>query len=277
VTPRAERALTRAQLAAAGAKRRPGTTLPAAELPHAGVVAHTRLWLDVSRAMDEAIYAALRDEGLRLDAEGEGPLLAGPARVRVVEEIRRRFAQLAGRKQLVGRLDAIAARVGKMSQRQWDAALKKFGVTPADVDMAKHVGKFRRENVKLITSLAADKVRRVRSVLAEAGVGARPEDIAKRIREETGATESRAALIARDQTLKLFAQVTEARHAAAGITQYEWSASMDARTRPDHRALNGRVFSYADPPVADTRTGERANPGTQFQCRCVALPVVPTG
>jgi hypothetical protein len=40
----------------------------------------------------------------------------------------------------------------------------------------------------------------------------------------------------------------------------------DSRVRPDHVHLNGRVFSFDDPPVADTRTGFRGNPGEAANC-----------
>jgi SPP1 gp7 family putative phage head morphogenesis protein len=273
VTPRAERLRARRELVAAAQKRR-ARTLPAATLPHAAVVAHTRLWLDVSRAMDREIALALRDVGIRVDAAE--PLVPGPDRVRVVKEIRRRLERLTNRKALVGAWDAIAKRVGQMSERQWHAALAKVGVTPADIGMDAHIERFRRENMKLIRSLSSEKVARVRSVLTEAGVGARPEDIAARIVEETGATESRAATIARTEVNKLYSQVAQARHEAAGITSYQWSAAMDARTRPAHRALNGRTILYADPPVVDEKTGRRAHAGQDISCRCVGLAILPT-
>lgn len=120
------------------------------------------------------------------------------------------------------------------------------------------------------------KVTRVRTELTEAGPGVRVESIAQRIQEETEVTESRAALIARDQVLKLNADVTEAQHVAAGITEYVWSTSSDERVRKSHRDLDGQRFKYSEPPIVDVRTGRRENPGRDFQCRCVAVPVLPT-
>ena len=43
-----------------------------------------------------------------------------------------------------------------------------------------------------------------------------------------------------------------------------------SRTRPDHLRLNGRLFNWDDPPVHDSRTGERAHPGMDGRCRCYA-------
>ena len=44
------------------------------------------------------------------------------------------------------------------------------------------------------------------------------------------------------------------------------------RTRADHLRLNGRRFRWDDPPVIDTRTGERGHPGHDPRCRCTAEP-----
>ena len=46
-----------------------------------------------------------------------------------------------------------------------------------------------------------------------------------------------------------------------------------ARTRPDHRRLNGKQFRWDDPPVVNPRTGERGHPGMDQHCRCYAEPV----
>ncbi|MDR1706162.1 MAG: hypothetical protein LBS19_15970 [Clostridiales bacterium] len=37
--------------------------------------------------------------------------------------------------------------------------------------------------------------------------------------------------------------------------------------------LNGKKFSWSDPPVVDGRSGRRCHPGQDYQCRCAALPV----
>ena len=99
--------------------------------------------------------------------------------------------------------------------------------------------------------------------------------VARAIEEATGASESHARLLARDQTLKLYSQVTQERHQAAGVTEYVWRSSRDERVRERHKALDGTRQKYSDPPVVDEATGRRAHPGDDFQCRCTADPVLP--
>ena len=123
-------------------------------------------------------------------------------------------------------------------------------------------------------------VERVARILDDAP-NARVETIRDRILEEGEVTKRQAALIARDQVLSLNAQVAQARHEAAGITQYIWRTSGDGDVRPDHKALNGKAFSYDEPPVVNAsevrrgRAERREHPGQDYQCRCTAEPVIP--
>jgi SPP1 gp7 family putative phage head morphogenesis protein len=57
-----------------------------------------------------------------------------------------------------------------------------------------------------------------------------------------------------------------------GVKKYIWSTANDIRVRDRHRSLNNKVFSYDDPPVVDKKSGRRANPGEDYNCRCVAIP-----
>jgi SPP1 gp7 family putative phage head morphogenesis protein len=92
-----------------------------------------------------------------------------------------------------------------------------------------------------------------------------------------GTTESRARLIARDQTNKMYGTLTELRSKFNGWEFYEWDTTEDRRVRPDHERLNGKIFKFSEPPVTvrtGKRAGERNNPGQDIQCRCVALVVL---
>jgi uncharacterized protein with gpF-like domain len=41
--------------------------------------------------------------------------------------------------------------------------------------------------------------------------------------------------------------------------------------------LNGMKFSWTEPPITNKQTGARNNPGCDFGCRCLALPVIRIG
>lgn len=131
----------------------------------------------------------------------------------------------------------------------------------------------RQRNADLVTRMAREAMDRVRDTVEDLQ-GEHVETIARALMEDVDVSASRARLIARDQTLKLNGNLTQARHEAAGITRYEWVTSQDERVRPGHVELNGREFDWQHPPVVDPRSGRRAHPGGDYQCRCVANPVI---
>lgn len=97
---------------------------------------------------------------------------------------------------------------------------------------------------------------------------------------QTGAvTRRRAVLIAKDQTSKATTAINSARMKALGIKKFEWLHSAGGvEPRPLHiGVLNRRIFSLADPPIIDERTGERGLPGQLINCRCRMVPVVDFG
>jgi SPP1 gp7 family putative phage head morphogenesis protein len=133
------------------------------------------------------------------------------------------------------------------------------------------VREFREWNISLISDTIDDYAHQIREILDDQeSEGLRVEVLADRLRDRAGVSDSRAELIARDQTLKINAQINESRQTSAGISQYTWSTSHDERVRDSHRELDGEVFSWDDPPEID---GEPLNPGEDFQCRCIAIPV----
>ena len=137
---------------------------------------------------------------------------------------------------------------------------------------------WRRENVALIKGLAESQLSAIEKVLDQLG-NARVEDVAAALKKELLFTESRARLIAVDQTLKLNAQLTENAHKQAGIDEYYWADVEDESVRDKHRELgdisrSGKRFRYDDPPVVNEH-GDTGNPGDDYRCRCQAIPYVP--
>lgn len=131
------------------------------------------------------------------------------------------------------------------------------------------------ENVGLITSLGDGVLGEIEQMVLEAATGGRPTlDLAADIQTRFSVGYSRASLIARDQTAKLSSRITQEQHQRYGITKYMWSTSGDARVRQDHADLDGTIQEYANPPIADTRSGKRGHPGEVWQCRCTGSAVL---
>lgn len=259
---------------AAATRRRPAPVPPAAP-PRATILAYTQLAQWVFAALDAAVLAELQGAGVLHADDTASPApglpegLAGRLTRRLLGLLRRLTAPAA----LTRDLDRIAQRTNALSRQQWRAQVKAAaGIDlTTDPDLAPKLVAFRRQNVGLIRSMAREKVSRVSKILTDAGSGTRVETIARRIQDEADASPARAALIARDQVLKLNAEVTQARHEALGLTEYIWRTSKDERVRKEHKLLDGKRFRYDDPPVVSAR-GDRGNPGQWYQCRCIAEP-----
>ncbi len=132
----------------------------------------------------------------------------------------------------------------------------------------------RVQNVELIKGLTPEQRGKLVSTLEKAqATGVRHESLVDKVRKITGAGLKRAKLIARDQTVTYNATVRQEQARSLGIRYYIWRTSGDQDVRPLHKKLNGKKFSYDNPPVTDAY-GHRHNPGEDYNCRCVDEPVI---
>ena len=164
------------------------------------------------------------------------------------------------------------AQIANYNKRQFDRmANSVFGIDifidqPWLLDQLKLFGS---QNAQLIRSLPAQELDQVAQII-ERGLqeGSRFHSMTQDIQETFGVTRRRAKLIARDQTSKLNASLTKLRQQELGVEEYIWQTAGDERVRPTHRAHDGKKFRWDQPPK------DTGNPGTDINCRCVAVPVL---
>lgn len=155
----------------------------------------------------------------------------------------------------------------KNFQRQFKAV---FGIEMPLTEpyLESTIKNFVTQNVSLIQSIPDVYFDRVESlVLREVQAGTLTDEIADQIEEAYEVSESKATLIARDQTSKLNGNLNQMRQTEVGVSKYQWSTSIDERVRESHSLKEGQIFEWSDPP-SDT-----GHPGEDFQCRCTAIPV----
>ena len=167
--------------------------------------------------------------------------------------------------QRVGPLfDRHARDVSRLNKR----GLAAVGVKASDLGLDAEIAKRRDENIQLVANAGREYAQSVAEIFGEPStIALRVEELKADLVERGNVSESRAELIARDQTLKLNGAITQIRQENAGITEYIWSTSLDERVRETHAALEGQRFAWGTAP-------EVGHPGQDFQCRCVALPVI---
>jgi SPP1 gp7 family putative phage head morphogenesis protein len=136
-----------------------------------------------------------------------------------------------------------------------------------------------QRNVALIRGLTGDVAKRLETqLLAALTQGLNNAEIAKIIAREFGLGRRRAALIARDQAASFNGDLNRIRQTAMGVTEYQWSTSMDERVRgnpdgkypnarPSHWDREGKTFKWSSPP-------SDGHPGQPINCRCTARAVI---
>lgn len=232
------------------------------------VVTHLRLV-----ARDELLPELKRLEPLYAKA---GDALARDAQVprRSLDTTFQRMAQrFGGIEQTARRLAALAVKrnVDTVDDRL-KASIKaslRMDISPVLTQSGPILDAMRaatQANVDLITSIPKQYFEKLGDAIGKnMEAGLRFEDLAKEVERIGGVTESRAKLIARDQTSKMNSAFNKTRQSSLGIGRYTWQTSGDERVREEHQANDGQVFNWNDPPA----TG---HPGDDVNCRCAAVP-----
>jgi len=157
--------------------------------------------------------------------------------------------------------------------------------------MAEYIDASVLDNVNLIKSVSEQYFQRVQNVvLGGMRSGDSPTTIARALQHQTGITDRRARIIARDQIAKLNSQIVQRRQVQAGITHFRWVTANDERVtgRPGGRYANAKVKCHEiakrdigfGPGVyrwdrGASYAGEtNLHPGqAHVNCRCTASPV----
>lgn len=164
-----------------------------------------------------------------------------------------------------------AERVGSMP---WGVLTPRTDARRREYDGDKLLEQWSRKAAKRITSVrdeVAEALRR--DVVAALVAGTDPSVLTDRwvaqgIPVLRGTLEGRMKVIAQNQINTLHAQVQSERARAVGVTEFRWRTQGDNRVREAHRVLEGRRFTYAEPP-------SEGLPGTPINCRCWAESIVP--
>lgn len=175
--------------------------------------------------------------------------------------------------------------VTSINDRNIKSMGKMFGSFGVDVTTGnKQVNDFLQasvaENIQLITSIQTQYLDRVETlVLTNMRAGLRPSSIQQQLQDQFGVTKNRARMIARDQTSKASNGLARKRMQASGLEFFQWVTSKDERVRSRHSSIANKVTMYGkgiyrwdDLPLSDK--GEPIAPGDDFNCRCIARPVL---
>lgn len=167
-------------------------------------------------------------------------------------------------------------KVIKSLQEQAITATEKMGVSyTLTAGMKETLKQDYTQNMKLYikdwTETHIKKLRR--DVQDNAMQGYRADQLMDLLETRFGTTKAKAEFLAKQETSLFMSKFRRERFTDAGLNYYRWSTSKDRRVRPDHQKLDGKIFIFGSPPIVDSSTGRRAEPGEDFGCRCIAIPV----
>lgn len=137
------------------------------------------------------------------------------------------------------------------------------------------------QNAKLIRRLPETLNARAQAFIGgEQRRGARASTIAAELQNKLPQLAyTQAKLLARTEVGRAETALTQARAERLGLNWYEWKTSEDQRVRVSHRKMDTVLVNWNDPPSPEALAQEKSyfgkyHPGTVFNCRCLALPLV---
>lgn len=166
------------------------------------------------------------------------------------------------------------------TERSFQASVRNITVAPQlTAATAKRVSDEWETNMKKwIKDFTEEEIGELRAGLKKSVfAGNRYETAVKTIQKSYGVSANKAKFLARQETSLLMSKFKEVRYTDAGVNEYKWKCVAGSKAhpvRPDHKRLENRVFRWDNPPVTNSKTGARNNPGEDFGCRCLAQPIV---
>ena len=166
----------------------------------------------------------------------------------------------------------------KNIDKQFEGSIKLANIAFSDItETAKlAIAKEWSNNLKLFVKKFTDEqITELRQLVQRNfEVGFRAKNLEQILTKKFNISKNKAKFLARQETSLVSANYAKQRYKSAGINNYIWSTAQDERVRSDHKSLNGKEFSFDDPPITDKDTGARNNPGIDYGCRCFPIPIV---
>jgi len=161
-------------------------------------------------------------------------------------------------------------------QLEKSVAAEDIEITPVPENESSEIEQMTTDGITAdIKGFTQQEIAEIRKLTqANMAQGARVDRLARIIEVQHNVARRRAAFIAENETSLAVAKFREMRYKDIGVRNYIWSTSNDERVRDSHRELENKVFSWDSPPIVDPTTGRRGHPGQDFNCRCVAIPIV---
>lgn len=216
---------------------------------------------NVIKTYENKIISIARMDGYKADDEmTKLTLILDTLREETFEFV---FTAAAIEKTVSKFVDAVKNHTGTQFGRQFRAVLS-IDPIGRDQKLMQIIQAANMENVSYIQSIPSNYHDKVETVILQ-GVrrGKSVGEISDELQNIYKVTRNRAKFIARDQAGSLVADMTKARHQAAGLEYFVWSTAGDSAVRSTHKAYDGIRFKWSEGAGG-------LLPGEDFGCRCTA-------
>lgn len=134
-------------------------------------------------------------------------------------------------------------------------------------------------NFTLITNISKESHEKIYSAVMLSLTSPNPEEqglggIRSALIKEGIESKNRIKLIAKDQTSKLYASLSDERLEENGCEEFEWLHSSAGKVpRQSHVEKDGQIFKLNDPKLWEGKKADQGPPGWAINCRCRKVPV----
>ncbi len=238
---------------------------------------------EIRKDVDRTILPLLRELEPQFQADAMPTMdQYGPQLLAALRALVERWSSPAMRQIAEQTSTEFVRNANRVNRERFERDLGTFGIDvfSDSPDLQDYIQVSIADNTRLIMSIPDQYLTNVESiVLTNVRAGGRPAAVATQLREQFGVTRRRAQLIARDQTAKVNGDLAARRQQSSGLEYFEWIDSDDERVRRRHGDIADKVTAYGEgiyrwdnPPLSNT--GVPIIPGSDFQCRCIARPVL---
>jgi SPP1 gp7 family putative phage head morphogenesis protein len=130
-----------------------------------------------------------------------------------------------------------------------------------------------QENARQIKSIPQEAAQRISGIVQQSLSDPQRSTVyIDEIMRSGEVSRTHATMLARTMVSATASSMVEARARNAGSPAYTWQTMEDGAVRPSHRAMQGKLVYWNDPPTID---GYTAHAGRFANCRCYPKPIWP--
>lgn len=177
------------------------------------------------------------------------------------------------------------------TEKDFKSSVSKIGISPTLSDESrKKIASEWETNMRFwVKKFTEDEILKLRHQVKDSFFkGDRYGSAVKMIQDSFQVSANKAKFLARQETHLLMTQYKQSRYVEAGVKSYRWRCvkmphdrspgeHVKGNVRYSHGQLDGKVFSWDNPPVTSepgAKNQRRNNPGQDYNCRCFAIPIV---